>query len=104
MIPGQGGVNPAQASPKSFIILAESTMAEDTDATPKHKLSIYSKIELSKGEMLEYYLAADKNIEITDAKRWDKKGEKNFVKGDIYLKDMRIYYNKNRFQYLESKI
>ncbi|MBM3235894.1 hypothetical protein FJZ31_06300 [Candidatus Poribacteria bacterium] len=57
--------------------IEEFTATESIDATPKHEISIYSNIELSKGEILEYYLAADKkNVEITDAKRWDKKGQK----------------------------
>lgn len=63
-------------------IFEESTAVESADSTPKPEISIYSNIELSKGEMLEYYLAADKNIEITDAKRWNKKGEKRKVKGE----------------------
>ena len=63
-------------------IVEESTALESVDATLRHEISIYSNIELSKGEMLEYYLAADKNIEITDAKRWNKKGEKRKVKGE----------------------
>jgi len=68
---------------KFAVPIAEEPIAiESIDATPKHEISIYSNIELSKGEMLEYYLAADKNIDITDAKRWDKRDEKRRVKGE----------------------
>jgi ABC-type nickel/cobalt efflux system permease component RcnA len=67
---------PQLFSYKFVVPIEESTATESIDATPKHEISIYSNIELSKGEMLEYYLAADKkNVEITDAKRWDKKGQ-----------------------------
>jgi len=50
------------------------------DETLKHKISIYSNIELSKGEMLEYYLAADKNIDIAKVTRWSKKDETSKVR------------------------
>jgi ABC-type nickel/cobalt efflux system permease component RcnA len=62
-------------------IVWKSTAKENADVTLRYEISIYSNIELSKGEMLEYYLAADRNIEIVDVKRWDKKDEKSKVSG-----------------------
>ena len=66
---------PQLFSYKFAVPIGESTATESIDATTRHEISIYSNIKLSKGEMLEYYLAADKNIEIISVKRWDKKGQ-----------------------------
>ncbi|MFQ6044518.1 MAG: nickel/cobalt transporter, partial [Candidatus Poribacteria bacterium] len=77
-------------------IIEKPTTTESAGTTPKHEISIYSNIELSKGEMLEYYLAADKNIEIIDAKRWDKKGERRRVKGKRGALVVYSVLNRNR--------